>query len=299
MNARRLDAVTAADVAPATATVTMDEPAPAFLRSLTVRVRCVVAAASGAVLACAFAPLQWWPLAILCPAVLMLMWQGLRPREAAWAGFWFNAGTFAAGTYWLYISVHIFGAAPVYVAAFLMVALVGIMAIYHAALGYAVARWLPARGGLRWLFAVPAAWLLVEWWRGWFLSGFSWLSLGYSQTDTWLARIAPVAGVYGISSALLVCSGALVGMVLGCRRVRVMSAVVFILPWAAVAALGSRDWTTPSGPPVSVAVVQGAIPQDQKWLDSNKDTTLNLYQTLTERVLGTQLIVWPESAPAD
>jgi len=299
MNARRLDAVTAADVAPATATVTMDEPAPAFLRSLTVRVRCVVAAASGAVLACAFAPLQWWPLAILCPAVLMLMWQGLRPREAAWAGFWFNAGTFAAGTYWLYISVHIFGAAPVYVAAFLMVALVGIMAIYHAALGYAVARWLPARGGLRWLFAVPAAWLLVEWWRGWFLSGFSWLSLGYSQTDTWLARIAPVAGVYGISSALLVCSGALVGTVLGCRRVRVMSAVVFILPWAAVAALGSRDWTTPSGPPVSVAVVQGAIPQDQKWLDSNKDTTLNLYQTLTERVLGTQLIVWPESAPAD
>jgi apolipoprotein N-acyltransferase len=49
---------------------------------------------------------------------------------------------------------------------------------------------------------------------------------------------------------------------------------------------------------VSVAVVQGAIPQDEKWLESNHDTTLNLYQTLTEKALGTQLIVWPESAPA-
>ena len=50
---------------------------------------------------------------------------------------------------------------------------------------------------------------------------------------------------------------------------------------------------------MSVAVIQGAIPQDEKWLESNRDTTLNLYQSLTEQVLGTRLIVWPESAPAD
>ncbi|HEY6355183.1 MAG TPA: apolipoprotein N-acyltransferase, partial [Burkholderiaceae bacterium] len=36
-----------------------------------------------------------------------------------------------------------------------------------------------------------------------------------------------------------------------------------------------------------------------KWLDSNKDTTLKLYQSLTEKALGIGLIVWPESAPAD
>jgi apolipoprotein N-acyltransferase len=46
-------------------------------------------------------------------------------------------------------------------------------------------------------------------------------------------------------------------------------------------------------------VAQGAIPQDEKWQDSHHDTTLALYQSLTEQVLGTQLIVWPESAPAD
>ena len=76
------------------------------------------------------------------------------------------------------------------------------MGLYHAALGYwrrALAARRPARRAGS--SALPAAWLLIEWWRGWFLSGFSWLSLGYSQTDTWLAGFAPVLGVYGLSRA--------------------------------------------------------------------------------------------------
>jgi apolipoprotein N-acyltransferase len=64
------------------------------------------------------------------------------------------------------------------------------------------------------------------------------------------------------------------------------------------AALYRHSWTTPAGAPVSVAVVQGAIPQDEKWLESNQPATLERYQSLTEQALGTRLIVWPESAPA-
>jgi apolipoprotein N-acyltransferase len=227
------------------------------------------------------------------------LWQGATPREGAWLGFWFNAGTFAAGTYWLYISIHIFGAAPIWVAMLLMIALVAIMGLYHALLGYSVTRWLPATGAVRWFAGVPAAWLLIEWWRGWFLSGFSWLSLGYSQTDTWLAHFAPVVGVYGISAVLLLSAGAITALILGSKRVRVAAVIVLLAPWIAGALLGRVEWTHPSGPPVSVAIVQGAIPQDQKWLESNRQTTLDLYHDLTRKVLGTRLIVWPESAPPD
>jgi len=298
MNARREAALTSLD--PGGGLGVMAQKSEHVLgRFLTPRVRGVVALGAGAVLACAFAPLEWWPLAILCPAILMLLWQGATPRRAAWYGFWFNTGTFAAGTYWLYVSIHVFGEAPLYIAVFLMLALVGIMGLYHAALGYAVARWLPARGGLRWLVAVPAAWTLIEWWRGWFLSGFSWLSLGYSQTDTWLAGLAPVTGVYGISAALLLCAGALTALVLGCTRIRLAAAIAFAAPWIAGAALRPVEWTHPSGPPVSVAIVQGSIPQEQKWLDSHRETTLKVYHDLTERVLGTRLIVWPEAALPD
>ena len=172
----------------------------------------------------------------------MWLWQGATPRAAARLGFWFNVGTFAAGTYWLYISIHGFGEAPLWIAFGLMLGLVGIMGLYHAALGYAVARWLPARGraalaGRR----CPAAWLLIEWWRGWFLSGFSWLSLGYSQTDTWLAGFAPVAGVYGVSAVLLLSAGALAALVLGERRARLLAAMVLILAMAGAAVLHGRS----------------------------------------------------------
>ena len=54
--------------------------------------------AAGALLTCAFAPLGVWPLAILCPALLMWLWEGATPRRAAWSGFCFGAGTFAFGT---------------------------------------------------------------------------------------------------------------------------------------------------------------------------------------------------------
>lgn len=262
--------------------------------------RLALSALAGALLAASFAPLDLWPCAVLAPAVLMWLWQGAAPREAAWLGFLFSFATFAAGTYWLYISIHGFGGAPLWLAFGLMFGLVGIMGLYHAGLGYAVARWLPARGAARWLLALPAAWLLVEWWRGWFLSGFSWLSLGYSQTDTWLAGLAPVGGVYAMSGALLVCAGGLAALLCGAAgRTRLAAVAAIVLPWAVGGALHGHLWTHPVGAPVTIAVVQGAIPQDEKWLESNRQTTLDRYRQLTEQVLGAQVIVWPESAPAD
>jgi apolipoprotein N-acyltransferase len=259
----------------------------------------LAALASGSLLACAFAPLGWWPLAIVCPAVLMALWQGATPRAAAQLGFWFSAGTFGAGTYWLYTSIHTFGEAPIWIAFALMLALIAIMGAYQALLGWCVARFLPRQGALATLVGVPAAWLLVEWWRGWFLTGFAWLSLGYSQTDTWLAGFAPVAGVYGISALLLMNAGAIVTLVRGGRGARIAAVMILVLPWLIGVGLVRVEWTHASGHPVGVAVIQGAIPQDQKWLDANRDTTLRLYRDLTARALGTPLIVWPESAPPD
>ena len=170
---------------------------------------------TGAILALAFAPFGIWPLALICPAWLFLAWQGATPRRAAVIGFWFHSGTFLAGTYWLYHSVHTIGGAPIWVAMLLMLGLVAIMGAYLALLGYLQARVLPVSGALRWLIGLPALWVLLEWWRGWFLSGFPWLSLGYAQIDTPLAGLAPVSGVYGISLVCAVTAGGLVTLLLG------------------------------------------------------------------------------------
>jgi apolipoprotein N-acyltransferase len=68
-----------------------------------------------------------------------------------------------------------------------------------------------------------------------------------------------------------------------------------------VAAFALRDveWTRPSGQPISVAIVQGAIPQDEKWIEGNLDKILDTYRTLTVKAHGAELIVWPESPIPD
>jgi apolipoprotein N-acyltransferase len=263
------------------------------------RVRLALAAAAGAALCTAFAPTNLWPLAVLSPALLMALWQDAPPRHAAALGFWFNLGTFVTGTYWLYISIHLIGAAPVWVAIIAMTALVCALALYGAALGWAVARWLPARGALRWMAGLPAAWVLVEWFRGWFLTGFPWLSLGYSQTGTWMAGVAPVLGVYGVSALVLVGAGALVALGLGTRRERLLAAVVLVLIWGVPWSLRRVPWTQPAGAPLSVAIVQGAIPQDEKWQEAHRDAQLDTYRELTRQALGAQVIFWPEAALPD
>jgi apolipoprotein N-acyltransferase len=253
-----------------------------------------LALAGGVALSFAFAPFALWPLAVLAPALLFWLLEGAAPRRAAWLGSCFGIGCFTAGTWWLFVSIQGFGGAPVWLAVLLVAGLVAVMSGYLALLGWLTARVLPASGAWRWLAGLPALWWLIEWLRGWFLSGFGWLSLGYSQVDTWLAGFAPLGGAHLISFLLALMAGALV--MLRARGVAWLPIAVLLLPWPLGAALDRIDWTRSVGAPVRVAVVQGAIPQDQKWVADNLDATMKRYRDLTLPELGTPLVVWPESA---
>jgi apolipoprotein N-acyltransferase len=269
------------------------------------RVALWLAAPVGAALALAFAPFGAWPLAVLCPAYLFLLWLHSEPRRAGRAGFLFTVGLFLAGTYWLYATIHVVGKAPAWIAIFLMFGMVAILGGYTAALGYALARWLPGKVGvgaqmgapLRLLAVYPAAYVLLEWFRGWFLSGFPWFALGYSQTDSPLAAFAPIAGVYGMSSFTALSAGAMAALI--ATRHRIAAGLVLIVIWGAGFALWHRDWTASSGRPITVAVVQGAVPQDLKWSLEYRDSTIRLYRDLTLPHLGKDVILWPEAALPD
>ncbi len=267
----------------------------------------------GALSTLSFAPFNIWLLALLCPAGLMGLWVQMdsAPRESttttvrakarrgASLGFAYGLGSFAAGTWWLYISIRIFGQAPLWVALIVMSALVLVMASYYAALGYAVLRWMPLGSALGLCLLVPCAWLLVEWLRGWFLSGFPWMSLGYSQTDTWLSGFAPLIGVYGLSGCLLVMAGTSIWVLSKGRRAWGVTLAIMLLPWLLGLALRHVEWNRSRGTPITVAILQGAIPQDMKWQLSNQQNILDTYQRLHRQALGHQLILWPESALPD
>jgi apolipoprotein N-acyltransferase len=252
----------------------------------------------GASVSLAFAPFGWWPLAILATAYLFAVWHDATPRRAAWSGFLFTAGTFLAGTYWLYHSVYEIGHAPIVLTIFVIVIIAAVMGAYTALVGYVLTRWVRVQGALRWLLVLPSAVAVVEWFRGWFLSGFPWLQLGYTQTDAPLAGIAPLGGLYAVSFAVALSAGALVAFVFGNSRARISAGCAVAGVWLLGFALWGREWTQPTGAPVTVAIVQGAIPQEMKLDQSQFEHILDVYRTLTTPHLGANIIVWPESALA-
>jgi len=254
-----------------------------------------IAAAVGAMLPLGFAPFRIALLIPLSLAVLWALWDERRPGAAAAIGFTWGAGAFLTGTYWLYISIHVFGQAPIFLAVLLMLGLVAIMAVYPALVGYSVARWAP-RGPVRWMLVLPGTWVLAEWLRGWLLSGFPWLSLGYGLADTPLRGYAPVLGVQGVSLAAAMLAGCLVAVFARRGRARIVPAAVMVIIVVAGQALAAIQWTRAEDQQLSVALIQGAVPQDRKWLPDQRQPTKDLYLNLTRAELGRDLVVWPEAA---
>jgi apolipoprotein N-acyltransferase len=252
--------------------------------------------AAGALLTLAFAPFGLWMLAPLLVVPVMLASLHGTPRQAAALAFCFGAGLFLCGTYWLYISIHVFGRAPLWLAIGLMMAVVLIMAAWYAAVGW-LGAWIAGRDPWRLVLFAPAAWLAVEWLRGWFLSGFPWLTLGYSQPGSPLAGWLPVVGVYGVS--LLVALSAAAAVAAFQARLRWLAIVIAILPWVGGALLQQASWTVPAGDALTVTVIQGGVSQDRKWLPEQFQPTLSLYRDGLLAAADSDIVVWPEVAIPD
>ncbi|MDD3763282.1 MAG: apolipoprotein N-acyltransferase [Nevskiales bacterium] len=246
----------------------------------------------------AFEPAGWVPLLPLALAALFALAGTAPPRRALLLGWLFGVGHFLSGVYWVYVSTHVYGGAPWWLSAVMAALLVAYLALFPA-----MALWLASvlGGTTGWagVVVLPAAWLLTELLRGWLLTGFPWLSLGYVATGTPLATWAPLIGVHGISALLVAMAYALSR--LGLRRRVDLQALGWVVLALAPLAIGralpaASAWTDEAGVPRSVAIVQGNVPQDQKWLPDQRWPTLDRYLRMTEAALGADLVVWPEVA---
>ena len=242
----------------------------------------------------AFAPFGYFPLTILALAVLFNQWLSDSPRRAMRNGALFGIGFFSAGVSWVYVSVHDYGHVPVVPSALIAILFVLVLALFPALLGYSLRRFLPATGWSVPVVLFPGGWMLSEWLRGWLFTGFPWLDTGASQVDSPLAGFLPVIGEYGVGLLVAVSAGLLLA-VLG-NRLRSVSLFLLILVLAGGYALGQAEWTEPRGAPLRVSLVQGNIPQEDKWAPENLVRTLEVYADQTFDKPDSDLVVWPETA---
>lgn len=265
--------------------------------------------ALGAISVLGFAPFGYYVVPALSLALLLLIWRRCETSLAgAAAGFAFGAGLFLAGTSWVYVSLHVYGGMDSPVAALFTLLFCLVQACYPALVGAILPR--PRMNTpLRLMLLFPALWAVAEWLRSWVLSGFPWLSLGYSQVPSSpLAGYAPLLGVFGVSLMTAAVAGALACAIEGWLRRRLparpgrrvpgfmLGIAIALAIVAAGAALKARQWTQPlPGKPTSVTLLQGNIPQELKWRPERAVTTLQTYLELA-RSSDSELIVLPETA---
>jgi apolipoprotein N-acyltransferase len=259
------------------------------------RTAAVTALVAGALTVLGFAPTGLWPIPFLTLAALWMLWRRApTPRDAFRRGFAFGIGLFGAGVSWVYVSLHDFGLMPAPIAAFATLAFCAVLSLYPAAAGWCLVRLRP-RLPLAAVAGFAALWALAEWLRGWVFTGFPWLAVGYSQSDSPLSGFAPLAGVFAVSAATALCAALLGILASGERKGRIASVAALSLVFAIGGATTRISWTTPQGEPVTVALLQGNIPQDMKFLPERYFATLATYRRLID-ASNARLIVLPETA---
>lgn len=227
---------------------------------------------------------------LVYPAVLLLASRTGAPFRTGWAAGIPGA---AAALYWIAVAAHKYGYFPWFLAAPCSILLGMYVALWGGVFSWIMAR---ARDVSPWRRAAIAGcvWYLLEWTRGWFGTGFSWLTLS-SGLAAWPVLVQPlsVLGEYGYSgflaaAACLACEGLtrLFGNA-SSRKAGLALAGGAALMLMMGAAFGSwRLAVMPGrlaaeGVPVSFTLVQGSVRQDVKWSPEYQRQTLEHYMRLT------------------
>ena len=233
---------------------------------------------------------------LFCLAYLFYFALNHSPKKTAIFYYLFGFFCFSIGLYWLYISIHIISGAPLWLAILLIGILSGVMALFYCLVGFIVsyAYQLFKSKYLVLTLLAPAIWTLSELLRGYAFTGFPWLTIGYSQSSTFLSAWAPIGGVYLVSFIVSLIAGYCLLISSKIRPLLSLFSVLIIIGSSFF--IRPIEWTERVDKEFSVALVQGAVAQEKKWLTTEFIRTLNLYRNSLLNLENTNLVIWPEVA---
>ena len=228
--------------------------------------------------------------------------RGVTARRGFLLGLLTGVVHYAGTVYWTSGTVATFGGLSWLVAIPVAFLLVLYMSLYLGLASAATAVMI-RRFGAAGLVMAPATWVAAEYARAHIFGGFPWIPLGNSVVSLLpLSQLASAFGVYGVSwmLALLHALIALVAMSNGRTRLTAGVSALALLGgvslWGAARLSDSR--LTREGTPLRVALVQGNVPQEEKWDPSRAAAIFERYLQMTREAAanGAEFIVWPESA---
>ncbi|MEH6626093.1 MAG: apolipoprotein N-acyltransferase [Motiliproteus sp.] len=261
----------------------------------------LLALLAGLIAPLGFAPFQYWAVSVLSCLLFLYSLANTDIKTASFRGWLYGVGFFGAGVSWVYVSINQFGHAAPWLAGlltFIFVCAIAPFFAIQAALYRLIAGSEAASHKCYMWMGFPAVWVLSEWFRSWFLTGFPWNYLGYAPIDSWLGSWAPITGVYGLSFCTALLASSIYLLLQRPKQKLFIAALAgLILPAFLGLLLTQKTWIQPStAAPLKVALVQGNTPQNLKWNPDYRQHIIDSYIKSTLMNLDRDLIIWPETA---
>jgi len=249
-----------------------------------------IAAASGLALSAAFPPVGLWPIAFVAFVPLLWLLDDAGPRRGLVLGLAFGLAFHGATLYWILRFGELAWVALTLVSAS-WVALFG-------ALVPALRR--PARP-LVTVLGLASAWTVLEWLKGaWPLGGFTWGTVGVSQVDNLVTvRLGTVAGVWGVTFAVVAVNAAVAQLVGGAGGRRGHLAVVGLAAALALAP-AAMPFAAADGRPIDVTTIQIDVREARDGTSIDEDLKVAELSIEQHRTLAAgprpDLVVWGEGS---
>ena len=149
-------------------------------------------------------------------------------------------------------------------------------------------------------FCAASLWVVFEFWQtiGWW--GVPWARLPLGQMDAiLLVRSSALFGSYFVTFTIIAVNFCL-ALLIENRNIGKIAAALAVIVFTVNVALGAIVTLTYSdtGDKVTVAAAQGNLSSDEKWSANSKQTTMEIYASLTEEAAkdGAKMVLWPETA---
>jgi apolipoprotein N-acyltransferase len=252
----------------------------------------------GAIAATGFAPLDLWPLTLICFAAWMaLVHRAPGLKSALWIGWVFGLGHFTVNNNWFQHAFDFQDKMPPVLGYFAAVALALYLAVYPGIAAGLVWRFgRRARIDLPFVLLFGAAWILTEWLRSVIFTGYAWDPIGVIWMPMiGVARMAALIGTYALSGLTIVAAGSLL---LLRSHPRVPAVIAGLLAIATLSALWTNAPPPPPGTPL-VRIVQPNIGIDIREQDGGEDALAALIRGSGQPGPLPRLIVWPEGVLTD
>lgn len=256
----------------------------------------IAALCLGALYCFGFAPFELWPALVCSMAGLFWILRAgiIHPMLAA---FLFGVGKYGLGASWVYVSIHVYGHAPVPLAMFLvMLFVLFVAAVFVLPLGKFY-RHQSGVSPISRVLAFASAWWLLDWFLTWFLTGFPWLFPAHGLLDSPVQGLIPVLGALGTGWLVALSAAALVECVQNRADTKQawQMGVVGLTPWLLGWLLSVVAWVSPQTTH-EVALVQGNLEQARKWLPAERVPNVQKHLQLSAQHWDADLIIWPEAA---